>query len=467
MPQTPAPANSAAITHPKALIKFGGNGPLFRTGAKSKAAAIATEKNSVAALPAKATTALARIAIHFRITAVQCNAVGRTIVFCRLPSPRSGATSRDNRIVFLEILGAASVAVWLYLLLARGGFWRLRDAPPEGALPASPPSIVAVVPARNEAEVVGRAIASLAAQRYPGAFHIVLVDDASSDATAEAARAAAPPDILTVIRSAPLPGGWTGKLWAVSQGVREAARLRPDYLLLTDADIVHPPANAATLAARAESGGYALVSYMATLECRSLAERALVPAFVFFFFMLYPPAWIADPRRAAAGAAGGCMLIRRQTLERIGGIESIRRELIDDCALARAVKRGGGRVWVGLSAATRSIRRYQTFAEIFRTISRTAFTQLQHSYAVLAGTVAALAIAYLIPPCTALGPFGALAWLLMSLCYLPALRFYRRSPLWAPLLPLVAAFYMAATVYSAIAYRRGAGGMWKGRAQDR
>jgi len=369
-----------------------------------------------------------------------------------------------------EILGAASAGAWLYLLAGRGGFWRLRDSTGEGALPAAPPSIVAVIPARNEAETAPRAVASLAGQRYAGAFRVVLVDDASSDGTAEAARAAAPAGLLTTIRGAPLPGGWTGKLWAVAQGVREAGRSRPDYLLLTDADIVHPPGNLEALAARAVSGGYDLVSYMATLECRSPAERAMVPAFVFFFFMLYPPAWIRDPRRGAAGAAGGCMLIRREALERIGGIESIRGELIDDCALARAVKRGGGRVWLGLSAGTRSIRRYETFGEVFGTISRTAFTQLGHSYALLAGTVAGLAIAYLAPPALALGPFsgavravGAAAWLMMCACYRPALRYYRRSPLWAPLLPLASAFYMAATVHSAAAHRRGTGGMWKGR----
>jgi hopene-associated glycosyltransferase HpnB len=273
--------------------------------------------------------------------------------------------------------------------------------------------------------------------------------------------------MLTVIRSAPLPPGWTGKMWAVSQGVREAARLRPDYLLLTDADIEHPPGNAAGLAARADQGGYALVSYMATLECRTFAERAMVPAFVFFFFMLYPPAWIADPRRATAGAAGGCMLVRRGALERAGGIEAIRGELIDDCALARAVKREGGKVWLGLSAATRSIRRYQGFGEIFRTISRTAFTQLRHSYAMLAGTAVALALVFFIPPCTALGAFGALAWAMMCVCYYPVSRFYRRSFLWAPALPLVAGFYLAATVHSAVAWRRGAGGMWKGRTEPR
>lgn len=365
------------------------------------------------------------------------------------------------------IIASLAAAVWLYLIFARGAFWRFREAPPAiaNAPLAPPPSIVAVVPARNEVETVGRAIASLAAQRYPGAFHIVLVDDASSDGTADAARAAAPPELLTVIRSEPLPVGWTGKLRAMSQGVREASRLRPGYLLLTDADIEHPPGNAAALAARAESGGYALVSYMATLECRTFAERATVPAFVFFFFMLYPPAWIANSRRATAGAAGGCMLVSRKALERVGGIESIRGELIDDCALARAIKRGGGRVWLGLSAATRSIRSYQTFTSSFRTISRTAFTQLRHSYLMLAGTVAALALTFLVPPFTVLAAPGALAWLLMSVCYYPALRFYRRSPLWAPFLPLVAAFYMAATVYSAIAWRRGAGGLWKGRTQ--
>jgi len=364
-----------------------------------------------------------------------------------------------------ETLAAVSAGVWFYLLFGRGGFWRFREAAPAGAPADAAPSIVAVVPARNEAETVGRAVASLAAQQYPGLFHIVLVDDGSTDGTAEAARAAGPAGMLTVIRSAPLAPGWTGKLWAVAQGVQEAARRKPDYLWLTDADIEHPPGNAAALAGRAASGDYALVSYMATLACRTLAERALVPAFVFFFFMLYPPAWIADPRRAAAGAAGGCMLVRREALEGIGGMDAIRGELIDDCALAAAIKRAGGRVWLGLSAATHSIRGYATFGEIFRMISRTAFTELRHKYAILAATAAGLVLTYLIPPFTL--PFGAAAWLMMSACYWPALRFYRRSPLWVPMLPLAASFYLAATVYSAVEWRRGKGGMWKGRAQAR
>ena len=350
----------------------------------------------------------------------------------------------------------------------------MRDARPHGVLPAAAPSVVAVVPARNEAETVRRAVASLAAQRYPGAFHIVLVDDASTDGTAEAAHGAASPAILTVIRGRPLPPGWSGKLWAVDQGVREAARFAPDYLLLTDADIEHPPGNLAALAARAESGPFDLVSYMATLGCRTLAERALVPAFVFFFFMLYPPAWVADPRRATAGAAGGCMLVKRAALERIGGLAAIRGELIDDCALARAMKAGGGWVWLGLSAATHSLRGYAGFAEIGGMISRTAFTQLNYRAVMLAGTAAGLAIAYLLPPALALAApgvaarwLGAAAWAMMSAAWLPGLRFYRRSPLWAPLLPLVAAFYLGATFHSAVSYWRGRGGMWKGRPQAR
>ena len=373
--------------------------------------------------------------------------------------------------MILPLAAAATLAIWLYLLFFRGNFWRdFRQAAP--LPPAAPTRIVAVVPARNEADVVGRAIASLAAQRCPGYFHIILVDDHSSDGTAAIAQAAAPADLLTIVNAAPLPAGWTGKLWAVAEGVRHASTLRPDYLLLTDADIVHQPGNAAALAARAQSEGYDLVSYMATLACQSPAERALVPAFVFFFFLLYPPAWIRDARRATAGAAGGCVLIGAAKLEEIGGIAAIGGELIDDCALARAVKRAGGRVWLGVSDTTHSIRPYATFAEIGRMISRSAFTQLHHSTLLLAGTIAGLILTYLAPPLlTLLAPqpaagMGALAWLSMTICYLPALRFHGRGWWAAPLLPLVAAFYAGATVHSAIAYWTGSGGRWKGRVQD-
>jgi hopene-associated glycosyltransferase HpnB len=333
--------------------------------------------------------------------------------------------------------------------------------------------VVAVIPARNEAPVVARAVDSLAHQRYSGEFHIVLVDDDSADGTSGAARRAAPAGLLDVVRAGPLPPGWTGKLWAASEGIRDARRFPAEYLLLTDADIVHPPENLSALVARAASGGYDMVSFMATLECRSFAERALIPAFVFFFFMLYPPAWISSVRHKTAAAAGGCILIRRRMLERLGGMVVIRGQVIDDCALARAVRRQGGRVWLGLSAATRSVRGYATWGELARMISRTAFAQLHHSLWLLIGTVLGLALTYLVPPVLALatrGPaaaLGAAAWLSMSIAYFPALRFYRRSPLWAPLLPAIAAFYLAATIHSAVCYWRGAGGMWKGRAQDR
>ena len=352
-------------------------------------------------------------------------------------------------------LGILVAAIWLYLLLGRGWFWLVGEQPKPPLTAA--PRIVAVIPARNEAEVVARAVESLAKQQYPGEFHIVLVDDHSDDGTAKAARSAAPPELLTVIEAAPLPPGWTGKLWAVAQGVASATRFAPDYLLLTDADIVHAPGTLAGLAARA-SAGYDLVSYMATLHCESLAERALIPAFVFFFFLLYPPAW-------GTGAAGGCMLIRRETLERIGGIEHIRGELIDDCALAHAVRQSGGRVWLSTSAGTRSIRPYRTFGEIARMISRSAYNQLRYSVWLLIGTVAGLLLTYAAPVAlTITGSWwGAAAWALMTVMFLPMVRFYRVSPLWAPLLPLIALFYLGATIHSAIQHWRGQGGLWKGR----
>jgi hopene-associated glycosyltransferase HpnB len=374
-------------------------------------------------------------------------------------------------------LGAAALVIWLYLLLGRGRFWLTEsEGRASAGLPSAPPgfrpapSVAAVIPARNEAASVAQAVHSLAAQKYHGEFRIVLVDDASEDSTAEIARAAlpneTPPEMLTVIRGAPLPSGWTGKLWAVTQGVAEASRYNPDYLLLTDADIVHPPAGLEALTAEA-GRGYDLVSWMVTLRCESLAERALMPAFVFFFFMLYPPAWIANSRYRTAGAAGGCMLVRSSALERIGGIERIRGELIDDCALARAIKQTGGRIRLELNGWAHSIREYATFGEIFHMISRTAFTELQHSLWRLAAAVLGLTITFLVPPITAsLGSkLGLVAWLLMCCIYLPMLRFYRRSIFWAPLLPVVAAFYLSATLHSAWSWRRGTGGMWKGRAQ--
>jgi hopene-associated glycosyltransferase HpnB len=372
--------------------------------------------------------------------------------------------------VAATLLAAAAAAIWLYLFFFRGGFWRFAPPAPIGPPPPGR-AVVAIVPARDEAQVIGRAVASLLAQSYPGPFHVVVVDDHSTDGTAEAARGAAPAgsDRLTVAAAPPVPAGWTGKLWAVQHGITVAEPLRPDYLLLTDADIVHAPDNLARLVARAESG-CDLVSLMVQLHCRSWAERLLIPAFVFFFFMLYPPRRVADPARRSAAAAGGCMLVRRETLERVGGMAGMHSEIIDDCALARRVK-AVGRIWLGAAETTCSIREYGSWRTVWDMIARCAFAQLGYSAPLLVATVLLLLLVFLAPPLLLLsGPnaasaLGALAWLLMSIAFLPVLRRYR-CPLWlAPLLPAIALFYTAATVASALMYWRGRGGRWKGRFQ--
>ncbi|MDQ2954725.1 MAG: glycosyltransferase [Pseudomonadota bacterium] len=378
----------------------------------------------------------------------------------------------------LEIIAAATLAIWLYLLLARGGFWRAgeRDDADLPALPATWPSVVAVIPARDEAANVGETIGSLVRQDYPGSFAIVLVDDDSRDGTAQAAREAAQAaqadDRLTVLRGQPLPKGWTGKLWAMKQGI-EAATGRaqpPDYLLLTDADILYSPDALKRLVARAQAGDFALTSLMVKLRCDSLAERALVPAFVFFFALLYPFSWVNRGDRATAAAAGGCMLVRPAALRQTGGIETIRGALIDDCALAQALKRHGP-IWMGLTQNVRSIRPYPRLGDIRRMVSRSAYAQLRYSPLLLAGTLAGLALTYLAAPLLALfasgvpQAIGALVWLLMALSFQPVLRFYRRSPLWGLALPAIALLYMAFTLDSAYQHVRGRGGSWKGRIQ--
>jgi hopene-associated glycosyltransferase HpnB len=382
---------------------------------------------------------------------------------------------RDCALMMLEIIAAATLGIWLYLLLARGGFWRARerDDANEPALPAIWPGLVAVIPARDEAANVGEAIGSLLRQNYAGAFSIVLVDDDSCDGTAEAARTAAQADDrLTILRGQPLPKGWTGKLWAVQQGV-EAATGRsqpPDYLLLTDADIVYSPDALQRLVARAEAGGLVLTSLMVKLRCESFAERVLVPAFVFFFALLYPFAWVNRRDCATAAAAGGCMLVRPDALRRAGGIEGIRGALIDDCALAQALKPHGP-IWLGLTQNVRSIRPYPRLGDVRRMVSRSAFAQLRYSPLLLAGTLTGLALTYLAAPLLALfasgmpQAIGALVWLLMALSFQPVLRFYRRSPLWGLALPAIALLYMAFTLDSAYQHVRGRGGSWKGRVQ--
>jgi hopene-associated glycosyltransferase HpnB len=382
--------------------------------------------------------------------------------------------------VVLFGLSCISLLIWCVLLFARGGFWRARPAAPLASAPREAwPAVAAVVPARNEADVIAQAVGTLLAQEYPGPFHVIVVDDHSTDGTADAARAAALalqcPERLTVLGAKPLPPGWSGKVWAQSQGI-EAVRtlgLPADFLLLTDADIGHPTDAVMQLVARADAEKRDLVSLMVRLRCDSFWEKALIPAFVFFFAKLYPFSWVNNPRNKTAAAAGGCMLVRRTALEEAGGIESIRAELIDDCSLAARIKhRGEGRHPIRLDVAARSVslRPYDNWREIWNMIARTAFTQLHYSGWVLAGTLAGMAIIYLIPPLAALalGPHGLpawLAWAAMCCAYAPMLRYYGRSPLWAPFLPLVALFYVGATFASAVRYWRGKGGQWKARVQ--
>jgi hopene-associated glycosyltransferase HpnB len=378
----------------------------------------------------------------------------------------------------LTLAGAFSLLIWVYLLLAHGRFWQIqRLIAPTPAAATSPLRIAAIIPARDEAEVVGRSVTSLLSQAGGHAIDIFLVDDASSDGTAqvahEAAQTAGKSEQIMVIEGRPLAPGWSGKLWAVQQGVEQARQMSADFFLLTDADIFHAPENVATLVAIAQSRSFDLVSLMVKLHCRTLAEKALIPAFVFFFLKLYPPQWISNPGRRMAGAAGGSILIRPDSLERAGGIEAIRGEVIDDCALARRVKASGGRVWLGLADATKSIRPYGTFAEIGRMISRGAFSQLKHSIWMLGLALLGLTATYLLPPWLAifsrrLAPalLGAAAWLLMSICFFPTVRFYRLSPLWVLALPVISIFYMGAAIHSAIRFWSGRGGEWKGRIQD-
>lgn len=372
-------------------------------------------------------------------------------------------------------IGAFSLAIWIYLMLGRGGFWRMKvddEMPIDAAVPAK--RVAAVVPARNEASTVGQTTQSLLRQNYAGPFHIFLVDDHSSDGTAEIARRRAQetgcPERLTIIEAAPLPRGWTGKVWALAEGLKAAESFSADYYWFTDADISHEPENLSRLVARAEAGGFDLVSLMVKLRCESFAERMLIPAFVFFFFQLYPPAWVANPVKKIAAAAGGCILVRQNALTRIGGISAIRSELIDDCALARAVK-SGGRIWLGPTSDACSLRTYGSFSEIGRMIARSAFTQLRHSFLLLCGVIVGMTLTYMVSPILlAAGGWarmlGLAAWILMTAAYWPTLRFYRLSPLWAPLLPLIAVFYLGTTVYSAALYYSGRGGVWKGRIQD-
>lgn len=379
----------------------------------------------------------------------------------------------------LAVLALVSLAGWLFLLFARGGFWRAdQRLPADLPAPAEWPDIAAVVPARNEAPYIARSLTSLLKQDYPGRFAVVVVDDGSDDDTAEIARQAAhaahAEDRLIVAPGAPPAPGWTGKMAAVAHGVARAEALRPTarYLLLTDADIVHAPDALRRLVAQAEAGGRDLVSLMVRLHCQGWAERLLIPPFVFFFQKLFPFPLVNDSRTRVAAAAGGCMLVRRAALARAGGIAAIHGALIDDCALARRLKPGGP-IWLGLATESRSIRPYGGLAGIWRMVARTAYTQLDHAPWMLIASVFGMALLYLTPPGAAIAGLalgdrpaaiaGGLAWLAMTWAYAPTLRLYGRPVFAGALLPVAGLLYALMTVDSARRHRRGRGGAWKGR----
>ncbi len=382
------------------------------------------------------------------------------------------------------IVTVLSLVFWAGVLALRGGFWRagptLDDLVLDNPPPARPdhsdwPGVVCVIPARNEAATIGGTVKSLLGQDYPGPVSVIVVDDNSDDGTGEAAKAAAGKKSgrLTVFSGKPLAPDWSGKLWAVSQGLEVADKTDADapYVLLTDADITHDKESLRRLVAKAEGESLDLVSLMVRLRCESGWEKLLIPAFIFFFQKLYPFPWVNDPARKTAAAAGGCMLVRRSALRQTGGVEAIRGRLIDDCALAAQIK-AHGPIWLGLTTRVRSERAYDSLREIWDMVARTAFEQLGNSVFALIGTVIVMLIAYLAPLLAAFGLFGGggvmtlglVIWLgAMANAFVPTLRLYGLSLAWAVTLPLAGLLFTLMTVSSAIRTWRGRGGGWKGR----
>lgn len=382
-------------------------------------------------------------------------------------------------VIVLEIFGSLSLAAWIYLFVFHGRFWQADQflSQKESAL-ASWPSVIAVVPARNEADVINQSLSSLLNQDYPGSFSIILVDDHSEDGTSDVAISCGQKHPkgteLRIIRSDPLPSGWVGKMWAVNTGVTDALRQEPEYLWLTDADIQHQPQVLRDLVQKAEQQKLTLVSLMVMLHCKGLWERLLIPAFVFFFQKLYPFPQVNNPQSQISGAAGGCMLVRRTALEAAGGIASIKSEIIDDCALGQRLKKQGA-IWLGLTTQSFSIRPYEGIHGVWKMVARSAFTQLHYSSLLLIGTLFGLAILYIAPPALIFSypwhsnfnaaALGVGAWLLMAIAYIPTLRLYSQSFWQAVFLPVAGILYALMTFDSALRYWRGKGGQWKGRSQ--
>ncbi len=378
---------------------------------------------------------------------------------------------RHKRAVWLQAaLGCTTAVVWMGLAACRHRFWSIQPKLAATGPLGHRPRVTAIIPARNEGEHLRQCLESLLHQEFQGEWKIVLVNDNSTDATGTIAHALAKADPrLRVVDGSPLAAGWSGKMWAVAQGLAQPEASQADYVLLTDADILHGPHHLAALVYTALQGNYDLTSEMVRLRTESLPERALVPAFVFFFSMLYPFLAVSDSHRSIAAAAGGTMLVSRAALERIGGVSRIGSALIDDVALAREIKRGGHRIWLGHADHALSLRQYPHFTDIWNMIARSAYVQLGKSPMVLGGTVAGMSLLYAVPVALALAGqkharwLGLASWATMAVLFQPTLRHYGRSWLWGPALPSIAAFYLAATLGSAVRHHRGQGGGWKGR----
>ena len=371
----------------------------------------------------------------------------------------------------ITVVAITCVAIWAYLLCARGMYWRagVHDATRIAGVPGVWPTVAVVIPARNESECIALSVQSLLRQDYRGPFTVVVVDDDSDDSTGAVATVAAAGDRrLSVIRTTGPAAGWTGKLWAVSQGIAAAEASHPEYLLLTDADIEHAPDTLSWLVSQSMAGRFVLTSLMAKLRCVNLAEKIHVPAFIYFFQMLYPFAWVARADSSTAAAAGGCMLVRADALASVGGIASIRGALIDDCSLGAKLKTVGP-IWLGLTNRVQSIRPYPTFADVARMVTRSAYSQLRYSLLALTATTLGMAITFVAPLMLALFAsglpryLGLLAWAAMSLSFVPTLLYYRLSPIWSAALPGIALLYMSYTLQSAYQHFRRRGGQWKGR----
>ncbi len=376
------------------------------------------------------------------------------------------------------LLGLAllSLMIWIYLICFRGQFWKTDQQLEETTLNDFP-SVCVVIPARDEADLLPMTVRSLLTQSYTGSLNLFLVDDHSTDGTADVARKTAESlgksEQLHIVSAEPLPAGWTGKLWALEQGVQKAMQFTPEYVLLTDADIEHDPKNLQRLVTKAMKDDREMVSLMVRLRCDSFWEKLLIPAFVFFFAKLYPFRWSNNPNSAIAAAAGGCSLIRTEALSRIGGVQAIRQALIDDCALAAAIKFSGSRrIWLGLSETTKSLRPYDSLDTIWNMVARTAYTQLNYSPLLLIGTLIGMTLVYLVPVIglisfnSTIVLISLLTYALMTISYFPIVRFYR-CPVWyAGGLSAIAFLYTLMTFDSALKHWQGKGGAWKGRTYD-